>query len=297
MQELRPSLIKLDFGYGLPAPAMGVPRDPAYRGERQHAEMIRLIATAARSIDPGVRIMYYGISPLSIHQVDIISLDDQGDLWYDIAGGHGEWSVWASLLSDKQVAVSGSSGYSWEPDDEVLLNTAIIGCPGATLPITQPDGKPVPEKYLNRRLALNKWYRRTLIWRPLWINSHTGNFDGPPRLSCWGRMEDTALTALVLREGGPDAVPERLRQLSWKGRWALISQDDKDILSTPALAIIPFDAGEVVIPCPSKPAGLSRWNIAGTSSYEGWQWADGRLTIKVTEDMLEHTAGFLVRRN
>lgn len=300
MRELQPALLKLDFGYGLPSPSMGVPRNPSYRGERQHVEMIRVIAAAARSVNPSVCVMYYGISPLGIDQVDMVSLDDQGDLWYDVAGGHGEWSIWSSLLSDKNVAISGSSGYSWESDDEVLLNTAVIGCPGATLPIAQPDGKPIRAKYLLRRQALNKWYRRTLRWKPSWINSRTGDFEGPPRLFCWGRLEqDTVLTALALREGRRQEIPNgsRIRQMSWKGRWALISQDEGDILSTQALALIPFDEGEIVLPCPSRPAGVTRLGMDGALTWDGWDWADGRLTVRVTEDMLDTTAGFLVQKD
>ncbi len=312
MQILKPALLKLDFGYGLPSPAMGVPRNPLYRGERQYAEMVRLIAGAAKDTDPSVTIMYYGIGPLSIDGIDMVSLDDQGDLWYDISGGHGEWSIWASLLSDKNIAVSGSSGYSWEPDDEVILNTAVIGIPGASLPMYQGDGQPIRQKYLNRRLAINKWFRKTNLWQPLWLNSRTGNFKGPPRLNCWGRMEkngeDSVLTALALREDrdgnflknsssadiGRSAL---LRQLDFKGRWALISQDDKDIFSTSGLALIPFDAGELVIPCTARPAAITRLNMDGESAYDQWEWKDGRLTVRVTEEVLEKTAGFLVTKN
>ncbi|MDR3712303.1 MAG: hypothetical protein P4L51_05770 [Puia sp.] len=310
MHTLKPSLIKLDFGYGFPPPGMGVPRNPLYRGERQYAEILRLIATTAKSADPSVKIMYYGISPLAIEAVDIVSLDDQGDLWYDIAGGHGEWSIWASLLSDRGVAVAGSSGYSWEPDDEVILNTAIIGCPGASLPIAQPNGQPIPEKYLNRRLAIDKFFRRSILWQPVWLNSLTGNFNGPPRLNCWGRMEkigdDTVLTALALRDAvrpsRPQDPPAQLpipgmAGAYWKGRWALISQDDKDILSTPRLALIPFDPGEIVIPCPAKPAAITRLSMTGETLYDRWEWNNGLLKVDMPEDILAKTAGLLVRKN
>jgi hypothetical protein len=302
MHTLKPSLIKLDFGYGFPSPAMGVPRNPIYRGERQYGEIVRLIAETAKSVDPAVTIMYYSISPLCLAQVDMVSLDDQGDLWYDIAGGHGEWSIWASLLSDKNVAVSGSSGYSWEPDEEVILNTAIIGNPGASLPISQPDGKPIAEKYLNRRLAINKWFRKTVLWEPLWLNSRTGDFNGPPRLNCWGRIEkngeDSVLTALVLRDSSRMNLTKDspIRQLNWKGRWALISQDNKDIFSSSRLALIPFDAGEIVIPCAARPAGITRLNRSGESSYDQWEWKDAVLTIRVSEDQLNNSAGFLLKR-
>ncbi|HVU55401.1 MAG TPA: hypothetical protein VHD83_10115 [Puia sp.] len=301
MQELKPSLIKLDFGYGLPSPHMGVPRDPKYRGERQSVALIRLIADAARSVSPNVAIMYYSISPLTLEGIDLVSLDDQGDLWYDIAGGHGEWSIWASLLSDRNVGIAGSSGYKWEPDDEVVLNTAIIGCPGASLPITQPGGQPIRDKYFCRRLAINKWYRRTLRWQPLWLNSSTGDFEGPPRLRCWGRKEgirggDSILTALALRgEPAHNTSDPVLGRLDWKGRWALISQDDKDIFASSALALIPFDPGELTLPRTFRPAAVTRLGRTGESAFEQWEWNDGKLTIHISEAQLENTAGFLIR--
>ena len=58
MQRLKPRLIKLDFGYGMPNPNMGAPRNPEFRGERSSWEMVRLIAEAAKSIDPQVIILY-----------------------------------------------------------------------------------------------------------------------------------------------------------------------------------------------------------------------------------------------
>jgi hypothetical protein len=295
MRIFKPSLLKLDFGYGLPSPAMGVPRNPRYRGERQFAEMLRLIAEAARSVDPSVTILYYGIGPLSLGETDMVSLDDQGDLWYDVAGGHGEWSIWASLLSDRNVAVSGSSGYSWESDDDVILNTAIIGIPGATLPLL------AQEKYINRRVAINKWFRKTLLWQPLWLNSRTGDFSGPPRLNCWGRMEkkgaDSILTALVLREGDKEKITDgRLLQMNWKGRWALIAQDDADVFSSGRLALIPFDEGEISIPCPVRPAAINRVSQTGERAYTQWDWQLGRLTIRISAEQLQETAGFLLSR-
>lgn len=296
MQELKPALLKLDFGYGLPSPHMGVPRNPAYRGERYCFELLQLIAQAARSVDPRVIIMYYGISPLWTPLVDMVSLDDQGDMWYDIQSGHQQWSVWASLLSRYGVALSGSSGYNWELDNEVLMNSMILGSPGAVLPIVLDNGDAVPEQYLNRRLAVNKWRRRTLQWEPRWFNSSTGNMDGPPRLHCWGRTElmngKKILTALVLREPSPPP----LAGIRWSGAWGLISQDDRDITVSRKLALIPFSAGRLSLPLPHKPGRVMRMNIHGTSAYNSWSWENGLLTITVTTAALKDIAGFLVEQ-
>lgn len=291
MRELKPRLIKLDFGYGMPNPNMGVPKDPRFRGERSSYEMVRLISAAAKSIDPNVIILYYGISPLWAPLVDMVSLDDQGDLWYDTRQGHAEWSIWASLLSQQQVAISGSSSYEWRTDDEVLMNTIILGSPGAVLPTELENGAAIPERFLNRRLAVNKWYRRSILWKPLWFNSSAGNMEAPPKLKCWGRAEKGKLTALTLRADGENKPVENI---SWSGNWGLISQDDNTISATTRLAVIPFSEGKIELPYPNKPQKVTKLNMQGTVPADNWSWSAGRLTINVTSAQLDHTAGFLV---
>jgi hypothetical protein len=299
MQTLKPALLKLDFGYGMPSPSMAVPRNPDYRGERQSLEMLRIIAEAAKSVDPSVTIMYYGISPLALANADLVSLDDQGDLWYDVPQGHQEWSLWASLLSDQNIAINGSSGYDWESDDEVILNTCIIGAPGSVLAIK--NNQPVNSKYLNRRLAINQWFRKTTRWNPVWLNSRLGDFVAPPALNCWGRMEkngsDSVLSALVLRPiNNQESRLDKLPGFRWTGRWGLIAQDDKDIFQSQKLAVIPFDTGSIFMPYPAKPSAVTRLSMEGESAAGNWIWNNGSLTISLSEDSLSRTAGFLIFR-
>ncbi|HLL43520.1 MAG TPA: hypothetical protein VK369_10295, partial [Segetibacter sp.] len=296
MQHIKPDLIKLDFGYGMPNPNMGVPRDPKYRGEKYCYELIKIIADAAKSIKPDVTIMYYGINPLYTSIVDMVSLDDQGDLWYATKEGHAQWSIWASLLSDRQVAINGSSSYDWSTDDEVILNTFVLGSPGGVLSTHTDDKREVPEKFRNRRLAVNKWYRKTIQWNPLWLNSNRGNFKTPPVLNCWGRMEkidnDSILTVLALREENKEAIKdERITQLRWTGRWAIVSVDDTDIFSSSSLALVPFDEGNISIPYSRKPKTVSVQNIRGSLPFNNWEWKDGRLYIQVTREALNSIAG------
>jgi hypothetical protein len=301
MKTIHPKMIKLDFGYGLPSPDMAVPRDPAYRGEKYAYELVSIIATAAKHIDPAVAIMYYGISPLWTGLEDVVSLDDQGDLWYGIKDGHASWSVWASLLGASHVAISGSSGYDWEQDDEAILNTCIIGVPGAVLPAPGKNNQPFASGFLNRRLAINSWFRKTTQWRPQWLNSVTGNFSEPPALRSWGRLEEKdstwMLTALVLRNEDKEKITdERIRRIRWTGRWALIAQDDHDIFSSAALALIAFDSGTISIPLAKKPGSVRRKNIINNELFTDWTWDGGLLTIHISQEMLESTAGFLIER-
>jgi hypothetical protein len=299
MKTMKPKLIKLDFGYGLPNPNLGVPRNPELRGERYSFELVKLISEAAKSVDPEVTIMYYGINPLYLEPVDMVSLDDQGDLWYAVKEGHGQWSIWASLLCDRQVAVSGSSSYDWHTDDEVILNTFILGSPGAVLGTTLDDGAAVPEKYMNRRYAVNQWYRKSIEWQPLWLNSRLGNMQTPPVLNCWARTENTEgkdqITALVLR-GEKDRTLKELDAYEWKGRWAVISQDRKGICESAQLAVVPFDAGSISIKLLSPPQKVKKMNIRETIPFRKWEWKNGILTIRIDENELSQTAGFVVSR-
>jgi enterochelin esterase-like enzyme len=297
MRNIKPHLLKLDFGYGLPNPDMGVPRDPRYRGERYCFELIRIIASAAKRIDPKVIILYYGISPLWAPVTDMVSLDDQGDLWYNIHQGHQEWSIWASLLSQQGVALSGSSGYDWEQDGTVLRNTLVLGVPGAVLPVVTPKNTRIPIGYLNRRLALNKWYRRTLFWEPWWGNSITGNMQQAPQLRCWGRMEQSMLTALVLDEQAADTLQLPTGEvLHWSGSWGLIAQDTQSVSTSGKLAVIPFREGRLALPCPAKPDSVTLHNVNGQHVYDGWKWVNNQVVLSVSKAQLDTVAGFVVHR-
>ncbi len=300
MENIKPKIIKLDFGYGMPSPNMGVPRNSAIRGERYSYELFKLIVDAAKSVDPDVTIMYYGINPLFLSVVEMVSLDDQGDLWHAVKEGHDQWSIWASLLSNKQVVISGSSGYDWHQDDDVILNSIILGAPGAVLGTHLEDGSPVPEKYLNRRLAANTWYRKNIHWEPVWLNSHVGDLTNPPEIKCWGREDvingDNVLTALIL-DGSKDQSIETLMPLEWEGRWAVISQTDENIFNSSKLVVVPFDSGGFSIQLSRKPTSVEKISINGTETYSDWKWEGGSIILEVDETLLSKTAGFTIQTN
>ncbi len=90
-------LLKLDFGYGLPSPNTGVPRNSALRGERFSLRLVEIIAEAARSVDKEVAIEYYSLHPLWRDVVDVVALDDLGDAGNQEAAGHKQWSIWSAL--------------------------------------------------------------------------------------------------------------------------------------------------------------------------------------------------------
>jgi len=302
MRELKPKLIKLDFGYGISNANVGVPRNPDLRGERYSYTLARTIVDAAKSIDPEVTIMYYCLSPLFQPLFDMVSLDDQGDLWYDHADGHDQWSIWASLLSHHQVALNASSGYDWRTDDEIILNTAVLGSPGSVLGNKLHDNKPVPDRYFNRRYAINRWYRKTVQWEPAWLNSDLGGMETRMQLNCWGRTEkingQDALTALALRPRNREGLNGALTSTyQWTGRWALIAQDQHDITTSEKLAVIPFDdQTRVSFPMKNKPVSVLKISYQTSVPYTAWSWKDSVLTLifEGKEASLESTAGFII---
>ena len=301
MKNLKPEIIKMDFGYGVPNPNMGVPRNPQLRGERYCYELLKTVAETAKSVNPEVSIMYYGIHPFFLTHVDIVSLDDQGDMWFEVKKGHDQWSLWASLLSDRDVVLSGSSGYDWTQDDEVILNSFVLGTPGSVLATSLDDGSPVPSIFLNRRLALYKWFRRTVNWNPLWLDSKMGGLNENPELNCWGRLENingkNALTSLVLRSMPADKGQyETLKPFDWEGRWAVVTQDQKDVTNSTELALIPFDPGHLSIKLPSKPDEVRMIGIGTNKVTKNWKWNEGKLTVHMTSEDLSSTAGFVIKQ-
>ena len=143
MRRFHPTLLKLDFGYGLPGPDVAVPKNPAFRGEQMAFQLICLIANAAREVNPNITIQYYGLHPLMQPVTDIVALDDLGDAGQQEAAGHGQWAIWSALAGAHGTAIMASSGYDWNADDEVLLNTAVIGAPGCVLPMDDAQSRHV----------------------------------------------------------------------------------------------------------------------------------------------------------
>lgn len=301
LHEYRPSLLKLDFGYGLPGPDTAVPRDPRLRGERLAWTCAQLIADAAHAIDPALTVLYYSLHPLWDRVADQCALDDLGDAGVHEAAGHGQWSIWAALAGERGLPLLASSGYAWEADPDNLLNSAIVGAPGANLPSHLPDGRPLPAVNLARRRALFRWHRRTTVWTPCWLDSPRGDLAQEPGTRNWGRLEtiagEAALTALALRTPteAARAAPE-LHGLTWSGRWIALALGDAPIFSAREVALIPFDAGWLELPRARAPRDVRVVFVAEERSHPAWSWADGRLRIDVTPALAaEPCLGLLVR--
>jgi hypothetical protein len=176
-----------------------------------------------------------------------------------------------------------SSGYDWNADEEVLLNTAVIGAQSAVLPRKLADGSPVPPHKISKRVALALWHRHSVGWAPLWLNSHKGSIAQEPKPNCWGRLEskggENRLTALALRDSTGLTDRSAIRNVAWQGRWAIISQDEQSIFEAGKVALIPFDGGFVEMPWTKAPAKVVMVSNKVEKPFTSWQWKDGKLKI------------------
>ena len=290
VKEYKADLLKIDFGYGIPSPDVGVPRDPALRGENYAFTLLKLISDVAREANPDITIQYYSIHPLFKPVQNLLALDDMGDAGNEEARGHAEWSIWSALAGMQGMAVMASSGYDWDADKEVLMNTAIIGSPGLVLPASYKGGE-IPATMINRRLALTRCYRKTTGWEPLWLNSKKGSLTENPALRCWGRVETINgkknLTALTLRDREKQTLdPAEIENLDFSGDWSLISQDDHSVWQSKKLAIIPFGTGYLKFPASQPPKEISRV-YRNKEEKTDFRWKDGQLIIEVPESLPE----------
>jgi hypothetical protein len=288
--------LKLDFGYSSPSPAVAVPRNPSLRGEQLAFTLLKLVAQAAKEVHPDITIQYYSIHPLFRDVQDVVALDDMGDAGAQEAQGHGEWSIWSALAGSNGMAIMASSGYDWNADTDILLDTAIIGSQGSVLP-TFLDGAPVPQRKISSRSALAHWHRRTVRWEPLWLETVKGGLQEPPQVRSWGRLEDSdRLTALVLSDKSPkNEIIDPHVHVSWTGRWALISQDALDIVHSRRLACIPFDGGLLRLDLDRSPRDVRAVYQDGETTYQHWSWKEGRFVLEGADGMKRSDfVGFLV---
>lgn len=297
MRELRPCMLKLDFGYGMPSPDVAAPRNPEFRGERLCFELLRIVAGAAKAEDPDVAIEFYGIHPLLRPLYDMLALDDMGDMGVHEVSGHQQRSVWAALTGAQSVAIMGSCGYFWSAIEEICLNSIVLGAPGICLPEIDGAGGSATPRITCRLRAFNRWHRRSVGWSPLWLNSHKGDADHEPRLACWGRLEGEGLerlTVLVLRDDKPKPDLSRWGIRDWTGRWAIIAQDDADISRSKRLACIPLDAGELVWARP--PAGtIHAFHHEAAAGRSVSRDTPGGPVLRVShEGELDRLEGFLI---
>ena len=115
------------------------------------------------------------------------------------------------------------------------------------------------------------------------------------QLEEWFNGLSHALTALALREENKISLDhDEIRDLDFKGNWAIISQDNQSLFQSDKLALIPFTKGEITIPLEKEPEKIEIIYPNRKASKQ-FEWNNGFLKISV-EDIEFNNAllGYLV---
>lgn len=296
------SLLKLDFGYGLPGPDICSPRDPSMRGEKLCHTLLEIVGQAAKEVKPEITIMYYGISPFVSDVIDLISLDDMGDCGespeYERAG-HSQRCLWASLAAAQGMPLNASSGYFWGSMDDILLDTFVVGASGTVLPRMDGRKKSITPYMERRWSAVRQWGRaHTSRWSPLLLDCDMGGSGSEPYLRSWARLEERdgkqLICAASLRGDSSKLTAfESLPGIEFSGKWAIVSLDEKDIYTCERLAIVPFSSGQLKIKGIFKQVQIQNSDNKLTAINNP---ADNQLTLAAGLEALDNIIGYVLQR-
>jgi hypothetical protein len=251
MRRYRPEFIKFDYGYGHPSLDVACPADHQLAGEAFFLKAAALLAEAARSVNPDVVIMYYGLSPLMTLHTDILGEDDTWASYGDYDIEINRRVYFSSLLGEIGMPTFGSGGYDWATMPSIWFDTVLAGPMSGIADLSGDERGRVPTREM---AALFNGLSR--IARP--TTRFTLDVTAVDPISVlkgahspsWIRREDGRITGLALRHsdwfGSPGTSALR-GIIETEIDVVVIAQDADGLLQSKTLGIVPIQSGQIAL--------------------------------------------------
>jgi len=247
IETYRPALVKIDFGYEIPTPDVAAPHDMTWAGERLFQRFLEIVVGAMKKADPRVAVLYYCLTPLFSQYMDLSGTDD---LWmsrgaYD--AGFARRALLSSWCGAFGVVPYASSGYDWRSIREIWLDTAVIGTPGVIAPIAGDEfGESITPALAAIYNGVARITRSNPLYRVQFFDADLDDASSGPRARSWARVEDGETVVLALRPGS-DGVARAPGIAEADCPTVIASLTQADVRSSPAIGIVPFEAGRVTV--------------------------------------------------
>lgn len=251
-EHYRPDLVKFDFGYELPSLTAGAPSDMNWAGERLLEKTIAVIVEALREVNPEIAVMYYSLSPLFVKYLDILSLDDLFLCAEDYAVEANRRFFFSNLLGEIGMPTFSSSGYDWFSATSIWFDAVVSGSIGSVNAFEGDEEDSLPTPAIMAKFnGLSQITRNTNRFSvnaldPVRIGSLSGAHS-----SSWLRLEGGEPVLLAVKpsavEGGRSDTVRYLGAIETTASAVISSRDEKSIMMTKSLGIVPYGDGEVLI--------------------------------------------------
>lgn len=283
IETYRPAMVKIDFGYEIPTPAVAAPHDLAHAGERLFQRFLEVVVGAMKDADPRVAVLYYCLTPLFARYMDLSGADD---LWlsrgaYD--AGFARRALLSSWCGAFGVVPYASSGYDWRSMREIWLDTPVIGTPGVIAPLAgdEYDERLTPELAATYN-GLTRITRRNPLFRVRFFDAELTDPAVGPRARTWARIENGAPVVVTLRPG-QDGVARAPGIAQANCPAVIASLTDDGISETSSIGIVPFAPGRATVERSEPRRAIARARLLSgrVARFDALRVEGGQLVVDV----------------